>query len=77
MMKEPFNVGDTVFYLNYLEKTIESRIIERVEERHGHQCYWMRGYFGYFDEGIIFKTHQEAQDKLNTFKKESHGFKDR
>ncbi len=63
-----FNVGDTVFYVQFTEEKIGSRIIQGIDIVDGHPRYWLQGYFGYFDTGKLYKTHQQAQDRLDQWK---------
>ncbi len=59
-----FNVGQTVFYANYPERKIGSRVIQHIDIVDGSPRYWLLGYFGYFYPGILFETAQRAEDYI-------------
>lgn len=59
-----FKAGDSIFFANGLENKIESRIILGVDMIDDIPRYCLLGYFGYFYQGCLFKTHIEAKDYL-------------
>jgi hypothetical protein len=70
-MKEIFKEGETIFFVNGLEKKIESRIVHRVELLiNNSPRYWLEGYFGYFYPGCLFKTKKEAKDYIKKLESE-------
>jgi hypothetical protein len=70
-MKEVFKEGETIFFANGLEKKIESRIVHRVELLIDNSPrYWLKGYFGYFYPGCLFKTEKEAKDYIKNLESE-------
>lgn len=68
---QDFNIGQTVFYINWPDKKIGSRIINGVDIVDGIPRYWLQGYFGYFNKDILFKTHQHAVDCLKHLEAEN------
>lgn len=61
-------VGTQVFYIDYANQRIGSRIINGRDKVDGHFRYWLQGYFGYFDRSTLCGTHQEAKDKLQQWR---------
>ncbi len=59
-----FNIGQTVFYVNFPERKIGSRIIHGIDIVDGTTRYWLQGYFGYFSEDSLFERAQHAEDNI-------------
>lgn len=60
---DDFKVGDEAYYLN--DQVIGMRRITGVDIVDGYPKYWLDGCFGYFNKHSLFRTEQDARERLN------------
>ncbi len=63
-----FDVGDVVFLCDFFDKKVTPEKIVGVDIIDNHPLYCLKNHFGYFTTVVLFKTSEEALNKLHELK---------